>query len=45
MSLLANRAVPPFSLAEQRRISVLLQFSTMVCASPCPYVLETWAID
>ncbi len=32
----ANRAVPPPSLAEQRRIRVLPQFSTMVCASPWP---------
>ena len=31
-----NRDVPPFSLPEQRRISVLLQFSTIVCASPTP---------
>ena len=29
-------AVPPFSLDEQRRISEFPQFSTMVCASPCP---------
>ncbi|MCJ7453200.1 MAG: hypothetical protein MUO39_12100 [Steroidobacteraceae bacterium] len=29
----ANLAVPPFSLAEQRRIKEFPQFSTMVCAS------------
>jgi len=32
----ANSEVPPSSLAEQRRIKVVLQFSTMVCASPLP---------
>jgi pimeloyl-ACP methyl ester carboxylesterase len=35
---LANLAVPPCSLAEQRRISVLPQFSTMVCASASPCI-------
>ena len=32
----ANCEVPPCSLPEQRRISVLPQFSTIVCASPLP---------
>jgi len=32
----ANRAVPPFSLAEQRRIREFPQFSTMGWASPWP---------
>jgi len=36
ISLEAKRAVPPFSEAEHLRISVLLQFSTMVWASPWP---------
>src|ERR1700742_2997642 len=34
MSSEANRAVPPPSLAEQRSIKELEQFSTIVCASP-----------
>jgi hypothetical protein len=36
MSCEAKRAVPPPSEAEQRRISVLPQFSTMVAASSFP---------
>jgi hypothetical protein len=36
MSLEANSEVPPRSLAEQRRISVLPQFSTMVSAADLP---------
>ena len=41
----ANCDVPPFSLAEHRKISVLAQFSTMVSATPCPYVLDTCEIE
>jgi hypothetical protein len=36
MSFEANSDVPPCSLAEQRRMSVLPQFSTMVSATPLP---------
>lgn len=36
MSLEANSEVPPCSLAEQRRMYVLPQFSTMVSATPFP---------
>jgi len=36
MGRLAKRAVPPFSEAEQRRIRVLPQFSTIICASAWP---------
>jgi hypothetical protein len=41
----ANCAVPPPSLAEQRKISVLPQFSTMVGASPRPYYALTCPMD
>jgi hypothetical protein len=36
MSFEANSEVPPCSLAEQRRMRVLPQFSTMVSAAPLP---------
>jgi hypothetical protein len=45
MSCEANLAVPPPSLDEQRKIKVFPQFSIIVCASPDPYVLDTWATD
>jgi hypothetical protein len=45
MSLEANSDVPPRSLAEQRKIKVLPQFSTMVSALPLPYRPDTWAMD
>ena len=44
MSRGANSAVPPRSLAEQRKITVVPQFSTMVCASVSAYAPRTCAI-
>src|SRR5260370_18622509 len=44
MSREAKCDVPPFSLPEHRRLSGLLQFSPIVCASPAPQVLDTCAI-
>jgi hypothetical protein len=41
MSLEANSEVPPCSLAEQRKMTVLAQFSTIACAAAL-YVPETW---
>jgi hypothetical protein len=45
MSFEANSEVPPCSLAEQRKITVVPQFSTIVSAVPLPWVVETWAMD
>ena len=44
MSLEANSEVPPCSLAEQRKITVLPEFSTIACAAAL-YVPETWEMD
>ena len=41
----ANCEVPPCSLPEHLQDQLLPQFSTIVCASPLPYVEDTWAID
>jgi len=45
MNCEAKRVVPPCSLAEQRRIHVFPQFSTIACAGPWSYVVLTWAVE